>query len=144
MNCPKCLGKLFPVNVGDVEIDRCFVCEGLWFDPNELERILENYAYELQKISLDSTVFDGNEAAGNYDSFDSKHGDCPKCKVKMFRSRFGEIKADTCPNGHGIWLDGGEIASLKFIKQKNLFELLKYMFSAEGIVEYIRSFKEKF
>jgi Zn-finger nucleic acid-binding protein len=141
MDCPKCLGKLSPVRVGDVEIDRCFVCEGLWFDPNELERILENYSKELQKMSLDSKIFDGKEALDNYGDFDEKHGSCPKCKTKMFRIRFDKVKAESCPNGHGLWLDGGEIASLKSIKQRNLFGLFKYMFSLKGIRDFGKSFR---
>jgi Zn-finger nucleic acid-binding protein len=140
MNCPKCLGKLSPVEIGNVEIDRCFVCEGLWFASDELERILANYSTELQKIHLDSRIFDGKEASGDYSHFDNKHGDCPRCNAKMFRVRFGDVKAESRPNGHGLWLDGGEIASLKSIKQRNLFELFKYMFSLKAIKDFRKSF----
>lgn len=135
MKCPKCLGRLSPIQIGSVEIDRCFVCEGLWFDPDELELVLNEYADELRKTGLDSDLFDGKEAAANYEQFDNMHGDCPRCKVKMFRARLGKVKADTCPQGHGLWLDGGEIAHLKKMKKRNFFEMAKYIFSAEGFLE---------
>lgn len=142
MKCPKCLGRLSPIEVGNVEIDRCFVCEGLWFDPEELEQVLKNYSEELSGIGLDSELFDGKELQERYAVLDNKHGDCPKCHVKMFRVRFDDVKADTCPNGHGIWLDGGEIAHLKKLKKRNFFEIIKYLISAEGFIELKQKLKK--
>jgi uncharacterized protein len=39
MRCPKCGMKLAEVTVGDVRIDKCFSCEGLWLDRGELETL---------------------------------------------------------------------------------------------------------
>jgi len=36
LNCPKCLGKLEEKSVENVKVDICWVCEGIWFDKNEL------------------------------------------------------------------------------------------------------------
>ena len=40
MHCPKCGQKLAPEKCGDVEIDVCPSCKGLWLDTNELETII--------------------------------------------------------------------------------------------------------
>lgn len=46
IGCPRCdgapaLGKVRPVNLGDVVLDRCSVCKGFWLDAGELEKMAE-------------------------------------------------------------------------------------------------------
>lgn len=39
MRCPKCGSELHEVAFGDVRVDKCFACEGLWLDNGELEKL---------------------------------------------------------------------------------------------------------
>jgi uncharacterized protein len=39
MKCPKCGMQLEEIAFGDIRIDKCFFCEGLWLDKGELETI---------------------------------------------------------------------------------------------------------
>ncbi len=39
MKCPKCGMQLEEISFGDVQIDKCFNCEGMWLDKGEMERI---------------------------------------------------------------------------------------------------------
>ena len=39
MRCPKCGMELKTVSFRDVEIDRCFHCQGTWLDQGELEKL---------------------------------------------------------------------------------------------------------
>jgi uncharacterized protein len=39
MRCPKCGMQLEEIGFGDVRIDKCFHCEGMWFDKGEIETI---------------------------------------------------------------------------------------------------------
>ena len=39
MKCPKCGMQLEEIAFGDVLVDKCFSCEGLWLDKGELEVI---------------------------------------------------------------------------------------------------------
>lgn len=41
MKCPKCGMDLQTLERGDVEIDTCFNCKGIWLDAGELETILK-------------------------------------------------------------------------------------------------------
>ena len=41
MHCPKCGQKLALENYGNVEVDLCPACRGLWLDANELDLIVE-------------------------------------------------------------------------------------------------------
>ena len=44
MKCPKCGMPLQEVTFGDVHVDKCFSCEGMWLDEGELEVIREKDA----------------------------------------------------------------------------------------------------
>ena len=39
MKCPKCGMSLEEIVVGEVHVDKCFCCEGIWLDSGELERL---------------------------------------------------------------------------------------------------------
>ncbi|MDP2856712.1 MAG: zf-TFIIB domain-containing protein [Bacillota bacterium] len=39
MKCPKCGMQLEEIAFGDVRVDKCFSCEGIWLDKGELEVI---------------------------------------------------------------------------------------------------------
>jgi regulator of replication initiation timing len=39
MKCPKCGMQLEEIAFGDVRVDKCFSCDGLWLDKGELELI---------------------------------------------------------------------------------------------------------
>ena len=44
MKCPKCGMQLEEIAFGDVRIDKCFSCDGLWLDKGELDLIREREA----------------------------------------------------------------------------------------------------
>ncbi len=39
MKCPKCGMQLDEIAFGDIAVDKCFSCEGLWLDRGELDLI---------------------------------------------------------------------------------------------------------
>ena len=44
MKCPKCGMQLEEISFGDVRLDKCFHCEGLWLDKGELDTIRQKEA----------------------------------------------------------------------------------------------------
>ena len=116
MDCPKCLGILEEKEIENVKVDVCWVCEGIWFDKNELEKVLEADSRDFNTIDVDRGDFDGKEAVGMAKEFDGKAGKCPRCENKQELERKdykNKIFADECPKCEGIWLDGGEIHKLR-------------------------------
>jgi len=116
MKCPKCIGKLEEKNVENVKVDICWVCEGVWFDQSELEKVLSADSRDFNKIDLDRDILDGKEAARMHEEFDEKIGICPKCENNTHLERKDYLKGvfvDICPKCQGIWLDGGEIHKLR-------------------------------
>jgi len=39
MKCPKCGMPLEEIAFGDVHVDKCFTCEGMWLDSGELDKL---------------------------------------------------------------------------------------------------------
>lgn len=106
MKCPKCQSDtLGEYAVENVAVDRCSVCEGIWFDAQELSELLAEDARQV--ASLRRGAVD--------QSADGKRGRCPRDEADLLRV-FSAIEKtvilDACPECRGIWLDGGEFAKL--------------------------------
>ena len=122
MKCCKCKGTLNKVTVTtspeyggkilsdaeltqEITVDRCLLCNGIWFDVNELDQ------YLAEKLLL----LDSNRVP-NAAELDKKEGVCPTCGKKLVKSKApkgARFKVDRCPNGHGVWLDSTEIDKLE-------------------------------
>jgi Zn-finger nucleic acid-binding protein len=113
-DCPECAIALQTVTLtaANLSIERCTQCYGLFFDPNELETLLErsiaaqadmDWAW-LQKINTER--YDPNQKI--------KYRPCPVCHVLMNRNAFARLSGvvvDRC-HAHGVWLTGGALSHL--------------------------------
>lgn len=117
--CPRCDVRLRTIDLklnGTFLIERCDQCLGLFFDPNELETLLE--ATVTNVFTIDRNRLDGINTAKN-DEYGVSYIKCPVCRAIMNRINFGTrsgVVIDRCKN-HGVWLDGGEL--------RHLFEWMK-------------------
>jgi len=118
--CPRCSIRLRTIDLninGRFLIERCDQCLGLFFDPNELETLLEatvSNVFTINKTQLDAckSVMRASEQSAFYVK-------CPVCSKIMNRVNFGTnsgVIVDRCKD-HGLWLDGGEL--------RHLFEWMK-------------------
>lgn len=105
---------------GDIEIDSCTICSGIWLDKGELESIQQirekNYNLDLDERSILSSQ------TKNVYQLGTKPPDraltCPSCTEKMLQKEYGFsslIMIDICtnPSCQGIWLDKGELQALE-------------------------------
>ncbi len=113
--CPNCDISLQTINLkqkGHFEIERCNSCYGLFFDPGEIEDLLETSV---------TGVFDTNFQLLEHINKERyqkptkvKYIKCPVCRVLMNRVRYGHrsgVVIDRCIT-HGVWLNNGEITHL--------------------------------
>lgn len=118
--CPRCNVSLTTINLktgGKYLIERCDECLGLFFDPGELEALLDttvSNVFEINRVRLDriNSAMSAREYAATYIK-------CPVCATMMNRTNFGAksgVIVDRCKE-HGVWLDGGEL--------RHLFEWMK-------------------
>lgn len=107
MNCPKCFSKFEKITFGDIEVERCLGCQGLWFDMLEKE--------DLVSIEGSEVIDIGNEQVGEeYDTLQNIK--CPQCTVKMLPMVDKDqvhIKYESCPICYGTFFDAGEFRDLK-------------------------------
>ena len=50
MKCPKCGMDLEEIPFGEVRVDKCFGCEGIWFDKGELDNLQKQEAGFVNKL----------------------------------------------------------------------------------------------
>jgi Zn-finger nucleic acid-binding protein len=113
--CPRCHIPLQGIDLhldGKFYIERCGRCLGLFFDPGELEALLDKtvtHVYEVDRQRLDEI-----QGAKRSCEYPLGYIDCPVCKKLMNRINFGSrsgVIADKCRD-HGLWLDGGELRQI--------------------------------
>jgi len=113
--CPVCTVHLKTIDLGingKFLIERCEECLGLFFDPGELEALLEysvKNVFEINRSRLElfklSPQTNGRIAT---------YVKCPICAKMMNRINFGArsgVVIDRCRE-HGVWLDAGELRQL--------------------------------
>lgn len=105
MQCPKCEQALHPRRFGEVVVDQCPVCQGVWLDLGELPVLRQQQNTHYSQGSGETAVYNVLSAP------------CPHCGGDGHMTRIHdlarpEIVMDTCPVCYGIWLDGGELDAL--------------------------------
>jgi len=99
------------MRIGDIAVDVCDGgCGGIWFDRFELMKVdepHENAGQMLLEIERDPTV----------SILDDGQRKCPHCEdmnmVRHFHSVKHQVAVDECYQCGGIWLDVGELATVR-------------------------------
>ena len=117
-DCPRCQQSLTAVMLGvggeQVEIDRCLKCQGLFFDPGEVETILDGIEQKAESVDHRQllTLIESETPTEDFETV--SYVPCPDCQKLMNRRSFGQksgVIIDSC-HEHGLWLDGGELRRL--------------------------------
>ncbi|MGR9012582.1 MAG: TFIIB-type zinc ribbon-containing protein [Gammaproteobacteria bacterium] len=112
--CPHCNIALQTIDLkiaGHLYIERCTECFGLFFDPGEIEILLDNAVSSVETVNFKHIQ---NINKDRYQSKKVIYIKCPVCRILMNRVNFGHrsgVIIDRCQK-HGIWLDNGEITHL--------------------------------
>ncbi len=104
INCPKCSSEVLVATpaLGNIPLDVCPGCSGIWFEKGELEALLKQ-----------------SQGGGQADLrlIEPRPGghDCPSCKVKMSRGGLVNplLLVEKCETCGGVWLDANELALVK-------------------------------
>lgn len=118
--CPRCSVSLKTIDLkldGRFLIERCDQCLGLFFDPGELEALLEATVTNVFAVDRSRLAQINNSTRSA--EYGVSYIKCPVCANLMNRINFGTksgVVVDRCKD-HGVWLDGGEL--------RHLFEWMK-------------------
>lgn len=113
--CPRCNIRLKTVDIKLNDrflIDRCEQCLGTFFDPGELEALLEAHVSNVFGINREG--LDAINEKRDPNRYPIAYIKCPVCSQLMHRVNFGAksgVIVDRCKE-HGVWLDGGELRQL--------------------------------
>ena len=113
--CPRCNKPLQTIDLkleGKFLIERCTDCLGLFFDPNELETLLDKSVSKV--FQVDFRQLENINKLRRSQDYPVTYIKCPVCRKLMHRLNFGMksgVIVDKCKE-HGIWLDGGELRQL--------------------------------
>ena len=111
MQCPACGRALERMTVADVTVDVCRGgCGGIWFDARELGKLDdrdEAAGEALLDVERDPAVTVDHDAQWG----------CPRCghpaMTRHFYSPKRAVEVDECPKCAGVWLDAGELATIR-------------------------------
>jgi uncharacterized protein len=108
--CPACSSEMTTVQAQDVTIDQCSACKGIWFDDQELDK-LEN---KTASLSIDLLRSDpGSMAVVDH----NRPRNCPRCGnvllIRCYYDDTNEVEIDQCVQCSGVWLDPGELNSVR-------------------------------
>jgi len=100
INCPKCSSEelVETLTLGNIPLDVCPGCSGIWFDKGELEALLkQSQGWHEADFTLINPKAEGLV--------------CPRCKNKMTRGGLVNplLLVDKCQSCDGIWLDSHEL-----------------------------------
>ena len=108
MNCPKCARLLNRETIGNIEVDQCEQCFGVWFDKDELRK-----SKDIVDPDLNWMDFDLWKHKDRF-SVSAKAGKCPHCNIDMVAIEYDKtgIQIDHCTQCQGVWLDAGEFEKI--------------------------------
>jgi Zn-finger nucleic acid-binding protein len=113
--CPVCAKPMESITlkeIPDFTIERCPECMGLFFDPEELNVLLDSSVNQVYSINLQK-IWEMNQMGVKVPERSVAYVKCPVCSGLMNRVNFGVrsgVVIDKCV--HGIWLDSGELRKL--------------------------------
>jgi len=101
--CVKCTSILDKSMVGDVEVDLCPSCGGLWLDSGELEKLGHGSADDVSQLRNALTGSVAPEPPSDTTT------PCVACDGKLREMKLGDVTIEFCGSCNGIFLDKGEL-----------------------------------
>jgi len=118
MRCPKCRADMEQIEYEGTEVDRCTICQGIWFDVGEID-ILKN---KQAAAAIDT----GDKKTGRESNAVDRY-DCPRCGGAMVRvvdPVQSHVWYETCSGCNGSYLDAGELSDLSTRSISDFFRSL--------------------
>ena len=142
MKCPRDGSELARVHIGDVELDKCHQCDGIWCDRGELERIRELQLSQPEE-QLERQYGNPEPRTGET----SGYMKCPRCGGRLqgvFYMLGSSIRIDRCEDCFGFWLDDGELDGLASRRPEATSKSLKSEEESGNLPTMLRSIAKWF
>ncbi|MGD9329862.1 MAG: zf-TFIIB domain-containing protein [Desulfobacterales bacterium] len=110
MNCPQCDKPMTKKARGDVTLDACRQCRGLWFDSGEVDDLKDQVA----PPELSWTDFELWRRKAEFEVA-SDPLQCPRCPdiaLKVMTDKETDTSVRFCPRCKGSWMTAGDFAGI--------------------------------
>jgi Zn-finger nucleic acid-binding protein len=125
MKCPVDKDDMMVVEHRQIELDFCLRCSGVWFDAEELNLLVSSLAGDKKEPSQSNSL---TPSPAKVNEGSRK---CPVCGRKMDKVWLGKepgVLIDSCPQGDGLWFDGGELHQvIHQIKDDSKDDILSFL-----------------
>jgi uncharacterized protein len=125
MKCPVDKDDMMVVEHRRIELDFCLRCSGVWFDAEELDLLISSLTDDKKEPSQSGSL---TPSPAKVNEGSRK---CPVCGRKMDKVWLGKeprVLIDRCPQGDGLWFDGGELHQLIHqIKDNSKEDILSFL-----------------
>lgn len=112
MNCPVCDIEMKNISIKNVSLDYCDMCQGIWCDKDELEKIAMS-GKDFLKTSPIAKSLEKN--INNIRSQKNSSLKCPCCDASLEKFNYSyesDIILEICKICNGIWVDDGEFGDI--------------------------------
>ena len=127
MRCLECKEPMRPTPVGEVVINECVSCQGMWFNSGQLDDVKDEVLPEIGWLEIDDWKEEAELKA-------QKTSDqCPQCRegiLTKIEDEQSTTQVSMCPACNGTWLGPGQFlylvnALLDEANQKSAPEFIK-------------------
>jgi Zn-finger nucleic acid-binding protein len=134
--CPTCARETAFLGLGQVNVDHCLACGGIWFDDGELDALPEALSEKELAAEAAAALRSGQRARAGADA--RTYLPCPVCAATMNRRNYRDVSGiilHRCA-GHGTWLDGTNApALLRLLAEGRLPEIERRARAAAAALE---------
>ena len=125
MHCPRCRNVLVETEYEGVQVEKCSGCRGFWIPGHRLADIIDKRekAFSLEEIEAYRKIHESRREMVNPADSETM---CPECGTAMQQNRYNyaqEVLIDRCSQGHGVWLDQGEVEHIQMAVEEEEDEL---------------------
>lgn len=135
--CPVCLGvtmeKVAVGGAGELVLDHCPRCGGIYFDLGEVQLLRKRAAETLwERVPRRADVIPAQcHACHAHIERNAERCpacrrktrfDCPACQRPMQQARYGELSLDICKRCKGVWFDHHELSAIWEIELNRALE----------------------
>lgn len=143
--CPRGCGAMKRVTLGDVQLDECPQCNGLWLDPETFDHLCAKRDQSASALfGAAPATASGGAAHAPPATETVRYVPCPICAKLMNRTNFARVSGviiDTC-KPHGVWFDADELRRvLEFVQGGGLDAARKREIDALAEERRLRDFQ---
>ena len=109
MECPQCKEQMKQSNVGEITINECLRCRGMWFNQGQLDAVKEKVLPDMGWLDIDTWKEQAEFKARRDPNF------CPKCldiALTTIQDRKSKTEISMCAQCKGTWLATGQFLNL--------------------------------